>query len=461
MVTSTHEPRPIPAGRELHELSIGEFRQRLEQMESFLGSVETDQEREAVLLLAGRHPVWQVRRMALDFAQKWYPLQAAEQTILQGAHDSVDTVAFRAIELCGKLRLKSAVTHLVRISGWPSHFCQSGYLRKPVGVGASLTKRALTDILGSRDAEMLRRIEDEVLSPMHAMVNAFTPEPSTEGMIPIPGGPCIVGMKRRDDVDFMLAHHDYVTEKPQVVDVPTFWIDEKPVTNAQYRAFVRSVESNGHNTCHPDEPPHKDHWPSHLMDPRFMQPDHPVVGVDWYDAWAYAAWCGKKLPSELQWEKAARGPDGREYPWGDQWRPELAIHAEVVFGSKISTLDSWEDVLRNVSDDFPAKTVWEVGRHPGGASPYGVLDMAGHVWEWTRTNFLSRRDMDPFFKGRHVLDFTNRVEAFPVIRGGCWSSIPEMLRASYRGKDLLTDRHFEIGFRCVVELDERMNPVGA
>ena len=196
----------------------------------------------------------------------------------------------------------------------------------------------------------------------------------------------------------------------------------------------------------------KDHWPSQIRDPRFGADDMPVTGIDWYDAYACAAFYGKMLPREQQWEKAARGTDGRDYPWGNEWRDGLANYAETSLGRKIDTLDEWEAVLLEVSDDFPAQPVWPVGSRPAGNSPYGVGDMAGNVWEWTRTNFVSEQDMCPFFKNREILEFTNHPMAFPVIRG--WTSLPEMMRTFYRGKDLLTDRHFELGFRCVIEVED-------
>jgi formylglycine-generating enzyme required for sulfatase activity len=179
----------------------------------------------------------------------------------------------------------------------------------------------------------------------------------------------------------------------------------------------------------------------------------PVVGVDWYDAYAYASWAGKKLPTEIQWEKAARGTEGYIYPWGNEWLPNLTNYVETCFGVTVQDLDTWEEVLRQYSDKHPVMPVVPVGKSPDAASPYGVLDMAGNIWEWTRTNFYTKKDMDPFFNKRNIYEFMNKPSAFPVIRGGCCTSLPEMLRTFYRGKDLLTDRHFEIGFRCIVEVE--------
>jgi formylglycine-generating enzyme required for sulfatase activity len=340
------------------------------------------------------------------------------------------------------------VVHLTRIVGWPSSFTTFGHLRKPVGVGAALTKHALLEILGSQEPAELDRLERDILRPYRTQISALERAPDTSSMVFIPEGPCLIGTCERPD--FRFDYRDYIPE--QTATVGPFFIDALPVTNQEYIRFALQIDKAQHITCHPDEPRSKDHWPSHGRDPRFGGDSLPVTGIDWYDAFAYAAWAGKQLPTEVQWEKAARGLDGRDYPWGMDWRPDLANHAETSFGERVLDLHRWEQLLRSVSDHFPAIPLWPVGTRPGAQSPYGVGDMAGNVWEWTRTNFYSREPMDPFFRGRNVLDFTNREGAFPVIRGGCWTSLPEMLTCFFRGKDLLTDRHNEIGFRCVFEM---------
>jgi iron(II)-dependent oxidoreductase len=436
----------VPRPPEVHALSSEEFRTQLDRMAQALTGLERAEEREAACKLGLAHPVWQVRALTLEAAAQWLPLEAAVEAILHGTHDSVDVVAFLAIRLSGEHRIRPAVGHLVRISGWPSLFMRPGYLRKPVGIGASKTMKALVEIFGTQDPDELARLEDEYLAPYRRILDDGK-RADLSRMVHVPGGPCVIGTQER--TDFRFEFRDFIPTK--TVDVPEFYIDRTPVTNAEYLEFARAIEQEGHGTCHPDEPAGKDHWPSHARDPRFGGDNMPVVGIDWYDAYAYAAWRGKKLPSETQWEKAARGVDGRDYPWGNEWRKELVNHVENVYECPIETLEQWRDVLRTTSDTIPARPLWEVGSQPGNASPYGALDMAGNMWEWTRTNFFTHEDMDPFFRAYTPEEFMNRRDAFVVIRGGCWTSLPEMTRTYYRGKDLFTDRHFEIGFRCVVE----------
>ena len=143
-----------------------------------------------------------------------------------------------------------------------------------------------------------------------------------------------------------------------------FWIDKTEVTNEQYRKFM---EAGGYQK--------EEYWDSkgwswvqdnHIAqplfweDPRYNDPKQPVVGVSWFEASAYAKWAGKRLPTEYEWEAAARGTDKRQWPWGSEW-----------------------DKTRADSYDGSAGKPVPVGSYPAGASPYGVLDMAGNVWEWT------------------------------------------------------------------------------
>jgi formylglycine-generating enzyme len=175
-----------------------------------------------------------------------------------------------------------------------------------------------------------------------------------------------------------------------------FWIAKTPVTNEEYARFVADT---GHES--------PQHWKGPT--PPADIANHPVIYVSWHDAKAYAAWAGMELPTEQQWEKGARGTDGREYPWGDEWR----------------------DNHCNTSEARIRKTT-PVGQFSlRGDSPYGCVDMAGNVWEWTDSLYKEGEN------GR-------------VLRGGSWYYNPYNARAAYRDHDLSTERLNDRGFRVVV-----------
>ena len=163
----------------------------------------------------------------------------------------------------------------------------------------------------------------------------------------------VVAVEPRVELDWVeVPEGDYVigrdageTRQP-LVDVAAFELARTPVTNADYERFVAETGATA--------PPH---WPA--------PPDHPVTFVDWDEASAYCTWAGGRLPTEPEWEKAARGTDGRTYPWGDEEDESLAV----------------------VGAGIKHGSTSPVGSRPGGASPYGLLDMAGNVWEWTSTEY--------------------------------------------------------------------------
>lgn len=188
-------------------------------------------------------------------------------------------------------------------------------------------------------------------------------------------------------------------------DLPSFYIDRHEVTNDQFSQFVAAT----------GYAPRR--W--HYVEGRGR---HPAVNVSLLDAEAYAAWAGRAIPTEGQWEKAARGTDGRPYPWGDEWHDTHAITPE--FG---------------VKGDVP------VGSAPQGASPYGAMDMVGNVWEWTVSPYREGSDAD----GRRAL------------RGGAWDAHKGKRRANctYRSKFPPERADGKLGFRCVWPAQPWASPI--
>ena len=183
--------------------------------------------------------------------------------------------------------------------------------------------------------------------------------------------------------------------------LPRFFIDRFEVSNAQYHRFVSA-------TGHPEPP----YW-SGAAEKRFAAHNLPVVGVKYEDAVAYTRWAGKRLPTGLEWEKAARGTDGRTYPWG-----EALPHAGLAQFNEAPKVG------------VPAK----IGKSSRGRSPFGVSDMAGNVAEW----------VDEWF---------DTEKRYRVIRGGSWYDTSLYLRTYTREDRLPSDSGIAWGFRCVVDGD--------
>jgi formylglycine-generating enzyme required for sulfatase activity len=211
-------------------------------------------------------------------------------------------------------------------------------------------------------------------------------------MILIPAGEFLMGSDPQHDET---AIRD---EQPQHrLCLPDYYLAKTPVTNEQYRVFVRATGHWTPRSWTKRSPPHGEE-------------DHPVVNVSWYDARDYCQWLsemtgrGYRLPSEAEWEKGARGTDGRIFPWGDQW-----------------------DATRCNSGENGLKKTTSVHAYPQGASPYDLLDMAGNVWEWTRSLWgRNSENVDYRYPyrptdGRERLDAGER--AYWVKRGGSFDDI--------------------------------------
>jgi formylglycine-generating enzyme required for sulfatase activity len=234
--------------------------------------------------------------------------------------------------------------------------------------------------------------------------HSFEPE-----MILIPAGDFLMGSDPAKD------KNAEDREQPQhTLHLPDYYIARTPITNAQYAAFVKATGHKQPKQWEGRKPPRG-------------KKEHPVGSDTWLDAVAYCTWLAQltgkpyRLPSEAEWEKAARGTDGRIYPWGDRWDPKRCSSME---GGK--------------GDTTP------VGAYPNGASPYGLLDMAGNVWEWT----LSLRRDYPYDPrdGREDLGAAGS----RVVRGGSWSRDQRYARCACRNWFIPGPWGLSLGVRVVV-----------
>ncbi len=218
------------------------------------------------------------------------------------------------------------------------------------------------------------------------------------GMVYVPGG--VFEMGRADGDDYERPKH--------FVEVTAFYMDRTEVTNEEYKAFV---DATGHLA--------PQHWRGN--EPPTGETKHPVVNISWNDAVAYAEWAGKRLPTEEEWEFAARGSDGRLYPWGADWNQEFANTAET-----------------------GADKIVEAGRYSGGASPFGILDLCGNVWEWTASELRS-------YQTREVIAPDQKITR-KVIRGGAYDVRNDRATTTYRGVVQADKVYPKTGFRCVRDI---------
>jgi hypothetical protein len=229
------------------------------------------------------------------------------------------------------------------------------------------------------------------------------------------------------DIDWVeIPAGEFIYQKDERLSLPTYQMSRYPVTNAQFQAFVMADDGYGNDGWWQDlqkpETPHESRW---------KESNRPVEQVDWYEAMAYCRWLSKKmdldirLPTEEQWEKAARGTDGWEYPWGEGYKTGYANIDE-----------TWKK-----DGDFYLQETSAVGIYPQGQSPYGLMDMAGNVWEWCLNKYE-----EPQITTADVYGGVR------VVRGGAWGNSTVSCRSSSRYLRRPLDRLNDRGFRLVVLL---------
>lgn len=246
-------------------------------------------------------------------------------------------------------------------------------------------------------------------------------------MVWVPAGSFLMGVSDAE-IQVMLNERDdyqlemFSDERPQhQVTLDGYWIYKYHVTVGQFRKFCQATKR---------EMPEQQQWSTDSM---------PVVNVNWHDASDYAQWAGAVLPTEAQWEKAARGTDGRRFPWGETWSVNKCnnhgTQNPLAYGI-------------NPADGKKYHRCTPVGSYPNGASPYGAMDMAGNAWEWCRDCYAE----DYYAHSAKTNPLGPATGEMHVMRGGSWGSTSKTCRTTARLAQAPDDTMHDCGgFRCAVE----------
>jgi formylglycine-generating enzyme required for sulfatase activity len=259
----------------------------------------------------------------------------------------------------------------------------------------------------------------DMKQPELARAPAYEPGPEADANFPREiTGTDGVRMVLIPSGEFMMGSSAASDERPaHRVFLDAYYIDAFEVTNARYAKFLEAVVTQ--------KQPHQ--WNTVKLSEDGAR---PVIGVNWFEAESYCKWTGRRLPTEAEWEKAARGTDGRKYPWGDEDPHEGVANFGRCCGWKGFGLLS------------------PVGAYQPGISPYGVFDMAGNVWEWVSDWYDAQ-----YYKTSPTQNPTGPIAGREkVMRGGSWSNRAGDIRATIRDKVAPTYRNYSIGFRCATNV---------
>lgn len=264
----------------------------------------------------------------------------------------------------------------------------------PPTIANSPTPESVMKIEQTIETEEPPIIPDEDPTPFEERsVNLF----DDADLIYVPAGEFLMGYQGSD------AEED---EGPEhMVFLDGFWLYETPVTNSQYRQCILDERCSGNLSRFPDD-------------------DYPAVRVDWFQAFDYCDWVGARLPTEAEWEKGARGTDGRLFPWGDQSPTCLLANFKGCYGNQVT----------------------QVGQFPEGVSPYGALDMLGTVWEWVSDWYA----VDYYAYSPYANPTGPSEGEFKVQRGHSFESNQVYLRIADRGRSNPASDDYRKGFRCVI-----------
>ncbi len=366
--------------------------------------------RRAVLLLGVMHTkrafvglinclkddVWLVREQAAEALARLKSEKAVKSLIacLHDPHWRVRSMAVTALKEIGSSDAIEALVAVLADEHWMVHW-KAAYALGQIGDPSILSilrrlEHENSPILGEAVRTVLSSLDIVVESRPHAQPRlTYRSETPHETMRYIPSGDFLMGDSEGPD-DARPAQHIFL---------PEFFIDRYEVTNAQYAMFDASHQ---------------------YLDGKDL---FPVVNVTWEEAQAYAAWLGKRLPTEAEWEKAARGTDARLYPWGDDF-----------------------DFSRCNTEESGNRGLTAVNHYPGGDSPYQVSDVFGNVLEWTADYYR------PYAGSQHTTpDFQ---EDFIVLRGSPWIHQGRGVNCATRSYAPADNKSNFIGFRCVKDVVE-------